>query len=82
MGAVLTGLDERVEFIRVVGELIGLQDDQLATAHNDRGCALDGGIGQFAELPFGFADGASLHTGQMLVHFCTVVKPSEEWPLR
>ncbi len=58
MRTVLARLNERVEFIWVVGQGVGLQDDELAAPDDDGGLAVDGGISQFAEFAFGLADGA------------------------
>ncbi len=64
---VLAGLDEGVELVRVVGEFVGLEDDELAAADDDGGFALDGGIGEFAQLAFRLADSAGFHNGLILV---------------
>lgn len=63
MRAVHAGLDEGVELVGMIGQFIGLEDDELAATDDDGGFAVGGGIGKFTQLAFRLADGAGFHSG-------------------
>ena len=67
MRAVFASLNEGVELVWVIGQFVSLEDDELAAADDDGGLALNGGIGEFAQLAFRLADGAGFHAGLILV---------------
>jgi len=53
--AIFAGLDEGIKLIGVVGQLVGLQDHQLASTRDYRWIALQRLVSQFPEPALGLA---------------------------
>ena len=52
MGAVFAGLNEGVELVRVIGQFVGLEDDELAAADDDGGLPWMAESASSPSLPF------------------------------
>ena len=55
VGAVFARLDQIIEFVRMIRQLVGLQDNQLASTWDYRGMTFESLVGESPKTAFGLA---------------------------